>query len=370
MVDPTRPDITVAVVPREKFSYSAATLDALLSHTTLPFELVYIDGGSPRGISEHIQRRLRDRPNTRILRFDHFLAPFRSRNAAIQATDDASKYLVILDNDIMVRPGWLEALHRCAEEEQAGAVVPLVLIGSPTSDVIHHAGGDTGILRQDGKTELFHRQHLEDYRASDVEDQLKRQPTRLVEDHCIFARTALWKSLRRLDDRVPLMTSVPDISFRFQESQAKLMVEPAARVTYLWGDDVPLEPDDLPFWYLAWSEKWSRHYMRRMANEYGLSESRDEDRHVVWWMGNHRRSPISSVLTGSRRFFERLRLPFVGKVVAKAEEKLEDVVALMIAEAVRHTNAGGDTACPPLLARYPQLPRQRLTASPPQSSIG
>jgi len=365
MADPARPDITVAVVPREKFSCSAATLDAVLSHTTLPFELVYVDGGSPQAVSLHIQGRLRDRPHTRILRFDHFLGPLQSRNAAIQATDVASKYLVILDNDVLVRHGWLESLHRCAEEEQAGAVVPLVLIGGPASDVIHHAGGETGILREDGKTELFHRQHLENHRVSDVEDQLKRQPTRLVEDHCIFARTALWKSLGRLDDGVPLMTSVPEISFRFQESRAKLMVEPASRVTYLWGDDVVLERDDLPFWYLAWSEKWSRHYMRRMANEYGLSASRDEDRHVVWWLGNHRRSPISSVLTGSRRFFERRRLPLIGKVVEKAGEKLEDLVALMIAEAVRHTRAGGATACPPLLARYPRLPRQRLTPSPP-----
>jgi GT2 family glycosyltransferase len=351
-------DITVAVVPREKFSYAPKTLDAVLANSTLPFNLLYVDGNSPRKVADAIRTRLEGRPNTRLLRFEKYLGPIHSRIIAANEADPSVKYLVILDNDVLVRPGWLEALYRCAEEEDAGAVVPLVLIGGPDTDMIHHAGGETEIRRTNDAVELFYRQHLEDYRAADVEDQLTRRQTLLLEDHCILARTELWKSLAGgIDERIPLMTSVPELSFRFQKSGAKLMFEPAARVVYLWGEEVPLAAGDIATWYLAWSERWSRHYMRRFANDYGLSVSRDEDRRVVWWLGNHRRSPMFPLFSANRRLFQRLHLPFVGKMIEKVAERVEDVAALVIAEAARRTRAGRNLGCPSILSPYPRLTR-------------
>jgi GT2 family glycosyltransferase len=361
------PDFTVAIVPREKFSYAEQTLAAVLEHTPPPFELIYVDGNSPPPIADAIRRTLRDRPRTRVLRYDRFLGPFQSRNIAIREAQSAAKYLVILDNDVLVRPGWLENLRRCAEQEGAGAVVPLVLIGGPDTEVIHHAGGDTGVSGEE-EPELLHYQHLEHHHSGEVADRLQRQPTRLLEDHCIFAKTALWKSFGELEERTPLMTSVPEISMRFQRSGEKLLVEPSARVVYLWGADAPLRWSDLPTWYLAWSEKWSRSAMREMANRLELSKSRDQSRDVLWWLGNHRRVPLFPLLEANRRLFERAHLPLLGNVFRKLTEHAEGLAAFLIAEWVRSSKAGEGTGCPPLWARYPRLPRgstvRRLRAQP------
>src|SRR5262249_43672287 len=145
MHDPSPASVVVAVVPREKFSYAPAALDALLADTTQPFELLYIDGNSSRSVAAQLERALAGRPQTRLLRFEHSLGPLQSRNIAIREAPADAKYLVLIDNDVLVRPGWLSELVRCAEEEQAGAVVPCVLIGQPDTDQIHYAGGDTGI---------------------------------------------------------------------------------------------------------------------------------------------------------------------------------------------------------------------------------
>src|SRR5262249_24309080 len=47
------PDVTIVVVPRERFSFARASLEALYRHTDPPFHLVYVDGGSPRRVRRY-----------------------------------------------------------------------------------------------------------------------------------------------------------------------------------------------------------------------------------------------------------------------------------------------------------------------------
>ena len=42
------PRVTIAFVPRETFSQTQRALETMYARTTGPFELVCIDGGSPR----------------------------------------------------------------------------------------------------------------------------------------------------------------------------------------------------------------------------------------------------------------------------------------------------------------------------------
>jgi hypothetical protein len=151
------------------------------------------------------------------------------------------------------------------------------------------------------------------------------------------------------------MTSVPELSFRFQRSGEKLFIEPAATVIYLWGADAPITWSDVPQWFFAWSEVWNRVGMRRMAAKLELSSSLDEERKVLWWMNNHRRVPLFPLFEANRRLFERTHLPFAGKVVQKLLERLEEQAALLIAEFVRLSKAGRSSACPPLIPTYPRL---------------
>lgn len=48
--------ITIIVVPRERFSYTQQSLESIYTHTHLPFELVYVDAGSPKHIYKYLQQ--------------------------------------------------------------------------------------------------------------------------------------------------------------------------------------------------------------------------------------------------------------------------------------------------------------------------
>jgi GT2 family glycosyltransferase len=274
----------------------------------------------------------------------------QSRNIAIDRAD--TKYLILVDNDVYVKPGCIEALHRCAEQEQAGAVTPLILRGGLDSESIHVGGGDFEVRRNgQGKTYFHHRQKWEHSLVSEVEAQLMREPTKLLEDHCILARTDLLRSLGRLDERLCLMVSSAEFSFLLQKSGAKLMFEPAARAIYLWGPDVPFKLSDLPFWYLAWSEAWSRSQMNALSRRHDVEVDYGSSETEVWWVGYQRRAPLIPLLEANRRWFRRMKLDRMGFLVGKAIEKAELATSYMIAEWALRRRSASSLPCPSIFTK-------------------
>src|SRR5574342_637715 len=87
--------------------------------------LVYVDGNAPARIGRRIQRMIRRHGDT-LIRTDWYLRPTHARNLGFREVD--TRYAVFLDNDVVVTPGWLEALVRCAEETGAAFVSPVICI--------------------------------------------------------------------------------------------------------------------------------------------------------------------------------------------------------------------------------------------------
>jgi GT2 family glycosyltransferase len=133
--------VTIVVVPRERFSFAARSLDSVLEHTPASVKLVYVDGGSPPTVRRFVERRASDRSFT-LIRKNYFLSPNRARNPGLR--DVTTKYVVFLDNDVLVSPHWLDALVECAEQTGAWVVGPTYCEEEPAGEIIHMAGGRRG----------------------------------------------------------------------------------------------------------------------------------------------------------------------------------------------------------------------------------
>jgi GT2 family glycosyltransferase len=146
-----QPMVTIVVVPRERFSYSQQSLESIYAETDYPFELVYVDGGSSPALKAYLEEQSREK-QFKLIRTEHYLSPNRARNIGIQAAN--GKYIVFVDNDVLVQRGWLQKLVDCAEETEATVVGTLTCIDSPVHEVVHNGGGTTYIeVRTDnGKT--------------------------------------------------------------------------------------------------------------------------------------------------------------------------------------------------------------------------
>src|SRR5689334_2101214 len=109
----SRPDVTIVVAPRERFSATRQTLDALQRQTAGPFRLVVVDGGAPRPVARYL-RDAASRGGFTLVGDGRRLSPDAARNVAF--AEVTTPYAVFLDNDVVVTPGWLDALLACAED--------------------------------------------------------------------------------------------------------------------------------------------------------------------------------------------------------------------------------------------------------------
>lgn len=329
------PKITVAIKPRARFSCTEIGVESLLSNTTLPFKLIYLDGNSPKQKRDWLQKKLGQRPDTKLLRYDYYLGPLLAYNIVFEQAD--TEYVLIADNDVYFQPDWLENLYRCAEETRADVVMPLVMIGETDSQTIHVAGGDFRFIKnEDGHNILIREQRWENYQLDEVADKLRREPTELLELHCLLFRTDFAKQLGKLDETVGQMCETHVISSLCQEAGAKMMFEPSSRVSFLWGNKVGLSWSDLPFWNLAWSEKWARRQIRWTHEKYNLSGLHVNDKQVFGWLHYHRGMFLLGLLEANNRFFARLHLKPLSRLINKAITLTEVGFNNLLVEWLRH----------------------------------
>jgi glycosyltransferase involved in cell wall biosynthesis len=281
----TESTVTVIMSPRERFNLALRSLVSLYENTKIPFELIVVDGGSPRAIRRQLERAARER-GFRLVRRDHFLTPNEARNLAIPQV--TTRYIAFVDNDVIYSPGWLDALVACAEETGADIVGPLTCIGEPAHTRIHIAGGMFGFVEESGTRRFKDSQRFMNRPLRDVAGQLKREPCDYAEFHCMLARTALFERLGPLDEALKATREHLDFCLSAKRQGAKVWFEPRSVVTQAAPELIELS--DIPFYLLRWSDDWAmgsmRHFMQKWDCQFDMAALRRD------WIKKHRDEAI------------------------------------------------------------------------------
>lgn len=261
------PAVTVVVVPRERFSVSVRSLTRLMACTDTPFELVYVDGGSPA----YVRDRLREeaaRYGFRLLRTERYLSPNQARNLGLRHV--RTPYVVFLDNDVIVTPGWLEPLVRCAEQTGAWVVGPLNFEGDLDDLEIHNAGGFLTFEGPPGQQDLVQDNRYGHQPLSALPEGLDRLQVDYVELHCALVRRSAFDAIGPLDEQLLSTREHLDLCLQVTRAGGTVWSELTSRVTY--DHPPPVTATDLPFFVLRWSEAWNDASVRRFMAKYGLSD--------------------------------------------------------------------------------------------------
>jgi GT2 family glycosyltransferase len=313
--------VTIAVVPRERFSHTAATLESIYEHTPQPFELVWVDGGSPARVARYLRKQASAR-GFKLLRTDRYLSPNEARNLAIEGV--TTEYLVFVDNDVLVTPGWLDWLVSCADETRAWIVGPLTLIGQDGTDLIHHAGGELGIQETEVGGRLTTERHFPDKRLRDV-GPLERRRTATTEFHCVLVRSELFRQVGKLDELLLSMFEEIDLCLAASEAGGDIYFEPRAVVSY-----VPVPPfalSDLPYYLLRWSEDWNETSLRRFQEKWGLIADDPYSCGARAWATEYRQSPLWQLRPLVDRFTDGRSYWIERRLLAPLEAKIGSCVA-------------------------------------------
>lgn len=260
--------VTIVIVPREQFSRARLSLRSILDSTERDCPIIYIDGNSPPSLARELEA-MSDR--LLLIRCDHYLPANTARNLALAHV--RSKYVVFIDNDVMVWPGWIEALVKCAEETGAWLVGPLYLAGGPDSQEVHTAGAEAAIIEKAGRRYFRELQHHCGEQAAEVRALVGRARCDQVEFHCLLARMEVFDRLGPLDEGFLSVFDHVDLCMAVRHANQEVYVESAATVTYLLPP--PLRWSDFPFFLLRWSEAWYQSSLHHFCEKWQI-DPKDE----------------------------------------------------------------------------------------------
>lgn len=267
----SEPTVTILVVPRERYSYTRESLESIYKNTDYPFQLIYVDGNSPSHIQYYLQEQASEKEFD-LIRTNHYLSPNHARNLGLRQVK--TKYVVFIDNDVQVSPGWLQALVNCAETTKATVVSPLICQYLPLHTEVHCAGGESGVkLETTGDTtkrSIIEKIYKQGRKVTDVLPQLQQQKTGLAEFHCMMVRTEIFEQIGLLDERLLNTKEHVDLCMLVTEAGGSIYLEPKSIVTYVPGP--PLQWSDLHFYMLRWSNDWERLSLQRLREKWNLSE--------------------------------------------------------------------------------------------------
>lgn len=268
------PSITLVVSPRERFSYIQPSLESIYNHTKIPFELIYIDVDSPRYLRRYLAQSASKR-NFTLLRTNRFLSPNQVRNLGLsQATTD---YVLFIDNDVHVSPGWLEKLWQCAQETDATVVSPLVCIGKPLHERILMAGGEIRVfLETDGEHEhrrLYKKCHLVNRSATMMKHQLQRRASDYVELSCALVKRDIFDQIGLLDEKLLNVQEHLDFCLNVAQAGGKIYCEPTSVVTYV--PEIPQHWSEMIYFMLRWSDAWEAESLIHFQKKWNLDMDRD-----------------------------------------------------------------------------------------------
>jgi GT2 family glycosyltransferase len=115
---------TVIVVTYNNLPVTRLCLESLLANTDeLSFELTVVDNGSTDGTPEYLLRLARQSTRIRVITNDVNRGFAAANNQALARAE--GKVLVLLNNDTVVPPEWLDRLVAHVEDESIGLVGPV-----------------------------------------------------------------------------------------------------------------------------------------------------------------------------------------------------------------------------------------------------
>jgi hypothetical protein len=243
------PEVTIVIVPRDRFSSVVDCTASILKHTPEPIRLVYLDFGYDRATVEQLRKLTKDVPTEfvncgrmiPILAFKDYLPNIKTR------------YTVWVDNDTYATPGWLTAmLERAAMGARVILPVTLEREGLDTDErkiPLRNHVSHTELRRVivDGEEYVF--DHKPFRRAAPEDLPQGGHTVDFFELHTFFAETEV---LKQLTYPAMVVREHIDIGIQLHRMGIPIWCEPRSTVHF---DNIHERPAwaDLKFFFYRWS---------------------------------------------------------------------------------------------------------------------
>jgi GT2 family glycosyltransferase len=250
--------IDVIVVTRDRFSMFQRCLEALYSHTHVPFRVIVVAGDTDEATEEYLRQLQVQKGNLSVVLVDRLLMQGEARNVALRHAYE--RFCVLLENDTIVHENWLPPMFECIREEGATAVMPLIFWYRG----IHAAGCMFEEQEKDGNV-VFHHEILY--------TEIRRKRIDYPECHCVLIDRQPLPADDIFDDVEPFDV---DLGLTLRKYGLSVFLEPRSVATY--SVPPPLDLRDIPPFKLRWDatswETRNRRFMQKWGVTYDPSSKR------------------------------------------------------------------------------------------------
>ncbi len=326
------PQVTIIVVPRERYQFARQSLASLYENTVFPLDLVYVDNNSPTQLRQYLAAEAAFK-GFKLVHSDHYLSPNQARNVGLRYVN--TQYVVFVDNDVIFAPNWLTALVDCAEATGATVVGSLVCQYQPFHEIVHCAGGEYMSAQEyaefaQGKAHpsdrsgwlLDEQTPYQNQPVAAVRDRLKREPKGFVEFHSMLVRTEIFEQIGMLDEGFCCTKEYLDFCMSVTRSGGTVYLEPSSIVTFRTHPPAPaLNWSDLPYFMLRWSDAWELSNLLHFQHKWNLVESKYFQRRYKK-LGKRRREALIDPLVAKFAFLGPNRQKWLKKQLIELEKRL------------------------------------------------
>lgn len=302
-----RAKTTILVVTRERFSSFSSSLQSLFSTVSPEVPVIVVDCGAPASICIELAQ-LQSSRSFEWIHTEYFLTPHEARNRALPLVKTG--FVVFADNDLHYESGWLEALEANAAQYHADVVAPLICIGPPVAQKIHHAGGEFVWHQKNGRDYIDEKHRLSGVTLTEAVDFESTAPlaNHGIEFHCALLRMSALEQLGPFDDRM-IHSEHLDFALRCLMHNLKITFEKNSVVTYMAANRFTLA--ELDYFFFRWDVNVVQQSIRIIEDlwELGIKDVDDPRR----WVKHHQQRVVASVFLPSvaRRVKHELLLGLV-----------------------------------------------------------
>jgi GT2 family glycosyltransferase len=222
------PRVSVIIPIHGKLPYTLACLRSIAHHGAVaPFEVIVVDDASPDDSAEVLSRV----DGVRLLRNATNLGFIGSCNAGASIARGA--FLLFLNNDTQVTPGWLDELLACFVEEE-GCGIAGSRLAYPDGR-LQEAGG---IVYADGEAWTYGR-----FEKRDDPRFLYRRDVDYVSGASLMIASDLFRAIGGFDTRyAPAYCEDMDLAFAVRAAGRRVIYQPASLVVHCEGISSGLDP--------------------------------------------------------------------------------------------------------------------------------
>ena len=216
-----QPEVSIVIPAHDQWQTTARCLTSIATTpAAVGYEVIVVDDAS----SDETRRALGEIAGITVIPLDTNVGFVHATNAGIAAAK--GRFVVLLNNDTLVQPGWLDALVDLAEMDPTIGVIGAKLVYP--SGRLQEAGG---IIYRDGSGHNYGRdQDPNDVRFNFVRD------VDYCSGACLLVRHEVLRALGGLDQRfAPAYYEDTDLCFAARSLGYRVVYQPASVVVHVEG---------------------------------------------------------------------------------------------------------------------------------------